>query len=54
MLVASLLLAASLALPQTPDYMTNGDVYYFDASGKQIDKFDSQGLNPQKCLLLAK
>ncbi|MDO5442833.1 MAG: YncE family protein [Bacteroidia bacterium] len=36
------------------DYTTNGDVYFFDASGKQIDKFDSQGLNPQKCLFLTK
>ena len=32
------------------DYKTNGDVYCFDASGKQTAKFDSQGLNPQKCL----
>lgn len=32
------------------DYISNGDVLFFDASGKQIDKFDSQGLNPQKVL----
>lgn len=38
----------------TSDYKTNGDVYFFDAAGNQIDKFDSQGLNPQKCLFLAK
>ena len=31
------------------DYKTNGDVYLFDAStGKQVDRFDSQGLNPIK------
>ena len=34
----------------TSDYISNGDVLFFDASGKQIDKFDSQGLNPQKVL----
>ena len=31
------------------DYKTNGDVYLFDVyTGKQIDKFDSQGINPIK------
>ena len=34
----------------TSDYKTNGDVYYFDTSGKQLAKFDSQGLNPLKCI----
>ena len=36
----------------TSDYKTNGDVYCFDASGKQTAKFDSQGLNPLKCIML--
>lgn len=32
----------------TSDYTTNGDVWWFDESGKLQDKFDSEGLNPQK------
>lgn len=36
----------------TSDYMTNGDVCFFDASGTLVAKFDTGGLNPQKCLLL--
>ena len=33
------------------DYKTNGDVYLFDVyTGKQIDKFDSQGINPIKVI----
>lgn len=46
--------ATGVVFVGTSDYMTNGDVYFFDVSGKQVDKFDSQGLNPQKCLYLAK
>lgn len=34
------------------DYKTNGDVLLFDESGKLLDRFDSQGLNPQKALYL--
>lgn len=34
------------------DYTTNGDVYLYAADGSLIDRFDSQGLNPQKALLL--
>lgn len=37
----------------TSDYSTNGDVYFFDASGRLVDRFDTQGLNPQKCLFLS-
>lgn len=34
----------------TSDYKTNGDVYMYRDDGSFIDKFDSQGLNPQKIL----
>lgn len=34
------------------DYKTNGDVYLYKADGSLVDKFDSQGLNPQKGLYL--
>ena len=34
------------------DYKTNGDVYLYKADGTLVDKFDSQGLNPQKGLFL--
>lgn len=34
------------------DYKTSGDVYLFGTDGKLIDRFDSQGLNPQKALYL--
>ena len=30
------------------DYVNTGDVYVFTSEGKLHDKFDSQGLNPQK------
>ena len=35
----------------TSDYLTNGDVYIYKADGTFIDKFDAQGLNPQKCII---
>lgn len=36
----------------TSDYQTNGDVYWLDAGGRLLDKFDACGLNPQKALFL--
>lgn len=34
------------------DYKTNGDVYLYDKQGRLVKKFDSQGLNPQKAIML--
>ncbi len=34
------------------DYVTNGDVWLLDGQGKVVDRFDSGGLNPLKCLYL--
>ena len=36
----------------TSDYTTNGDVYAYKANGVFVDKFDSEGLNPQKVVSL--
>lgn len=36
----------------TSDYKTNGDMYLYTADGTFVDKFDTQGLNPQKGLTL--
>lgn len=36
----------------TSDYTTNGDMYIYRADGCFVDKFDTQGLNPQKGLFL--
>lgn len=36
----------------TSDYTTNGDVYVYESNGVFVDKFDSEGLNPQKVVSL--
>lgn len=36
----------------TTDYVSTGTIYHFDATGKYLDKFDSQGVNPSKMVFM--
>ncbi len=36
----------------TSDYISNGDMYVFSATGNLINKFDTQGLNPLKAIFV--
>lgn len=32
------------------DYKTNGDIFVFNSDGRLLDRFDSEGMNPQKAV----